>query len=164
MFEAECELSSTCDVDQLSMKAHLARSLGSTSILAPFTAGRVGVLLRSSAVGAAAACTAGPAGNICGSKWYIKGNDGTSGLGQQLSAVEVIYALLVNQTDAPMTLNNVHIRNEPPTVTYLEPLPAPPSSTAKPLYGAENKASKVLGALFALSSTVLFAILFAVIM
>lgn len=89
MFEAECELSSTCDVDQLSMKAHLARSLGSASILAPFTAGKVGVLLRSSAVGAAA-CTAGPAGNMCGSKWYIKGNDGTSGLGQQLSAAEVI--------------------------------------------------------------------------
>lgn len=63
-----------------------------------------------------------------------------------------------------MTLNNVHIRNEPPTVTYLEPLPAPPSSTAKPLYGAENKASKVLGVLFALLLTVLFAILFAVIM
>lgn len=62
MFEAQCELASTCDVDQLSFKAYLARWLAGTSQLAPFTAGRVGELLRASAIGASAACTAGPYG------------------------------------------------------------------------------------------------------
>jgi hypothetical protein len=88
MFEAECELSSTCNVDQASMKAFLARWLADASILAPFTAGRVGTLLRTSAIGAAAACTAGPYGNTCSNKWYINGGDGTSRLGQQLSVVD----------------------------------------------------------------------------
>ena len=164
MFEAECEFSSTCDVDQLSMKAYLARWLAATSMLAPFTAGRVGTLLRTSAMGAAAACTGGPYGNTCGTKWYINGSDGTGGLGQQLSAVEVMYALLVNETEPPMTLNNVRIRNEPPAVMSLRPLPAAPSSTATPLYGADNEASKVSGVLFAFFSTFALAILFATIM
>jgi mannan endo-1,6-alpha-mannosidase len=164
MFEAECELSSTCDVDQLSFKAYLARWLAGTSMLAPFTAGRVGTLLRTSAAGAAAACTGGPYGNTCGAKWYINGSDGTGGLGQQLSAVEVIYALLVNETAPPITLNNVRIRDEPATVTSLRPLPAAPSSTAKPLYGADNEATKVSGALFAFPLTIALAILFAITM
>ena len=166
MFEAQCELSSTCNVDQMSMKAYLARWLASTSILAPFTAGRVGTLLRTSAIGAAAACTGGPYGNTCGMKWYINGSDGTSGVGQQLSAMEVMYALLVNETEPPMTLSNVRIRDEPPSVTSLRPLPAPPSSTAKPLYGADSEASKVSGVLLAFSSTLALAlvILFALMM
>jgi mannan endo-1,6-alpha-mannosidase len=92
MFEAECELSSTCNVDQVSMEAFLARRLAGASILAPFTAGRVGTLLRTSAIGAAAACTAGPYGNTCGNEWYINGSDGTSRFGQQLSVVGYIRA------------------------------------------------------------------------
>ena len=92
MFEAECGLSSTYNVDQVSMKAFLARWLADASILAPFTAGRVGTLLRASAIGAAAACTAGPYGNTCGNKWYINDSDGTTRLGQQLSVVDYIRA------------------------------------------------------------------------
>jgi mannan endo-1,6-alpha-mannosidase len=164
MFEAQCELSSTCNVDQVSMKAYLARWLAGTSILAPFTAGRVGTLLRASALGAAAACTAGPYGNTCGNKWYISGSDGTSGLGQQLSAVEIMYALLVNETSPPMTLSNVRIRDEQPSATSLRPLSAPPSSSAIPLYGADNEASKVSGVLFAFFSAFALAIVFAIIM
>ena len=64
MFEAECELTGTCDVDQLSFKAYLARWLAGTSLMAPFTAGRVGMLLRASAIGASYACTGGPYGEI----------------------------------------------------------------------------------------------------
>jgi len=147
MFEAQCELTSRCDVDQLSMKAYLARWLAGTSLLAPFAAGRVGTLLRASAIGAASACTAGPYGNTCGEKWYIDGSDGTSGLGQQLSAMEVMYALLVNETAPPMTVNDVQIRNEPAAVTSLNPVPAAPSMTAKPLYGHKNEAGAGSGVL-----------------
>jgi mannan endo-1,6-alpha-mannosidase len=133
MFEAMCEQRSACNVDQASFKAYLARWLAATSLLAPFTAGRVGTILQTSAMGAAAACTAGPYGNTCGAKWYINASDGTSGLGQQLAAMEVMYALLVNETTPPAYLPNVVIRNEPANVTSVAP--ALPSDTRRPLVG-----------------------------
>jgi mannan endo-1,6-alpha-mannosidase len=132
MFEAMCEKSSTCNVDQYSMKAYLARWLAGTSLLAPYTAGRIGELLRASAIGASNACTAGPFGNTCGSKWYLKGTDGTSGLGQQLSALEAMYALLVNGTTPPSVLNSVRIRDAPPNVATVPPNPS--ANRARPLY------------------------------
>ena len=57
--------------------------------------------------------------------------------------MEVMYALLVNETAPPMTLSNVHIRSEPASVTSLRPLPAAPTTTAKPLYGSKNEASQI---------------------
>jgi mannan endo-1,6-alpha-mannosidase len=155
LFEAMCEQRSACNVDQFSFKAYLARWLAATSLLAPFTAARVGVIIQTSAMGAAAACTAGPYGNTCGAKWYINASDGTSGLGQQLAAMEVMYALLVNETTPPAYLPNVVIRNEPANVTSVTP--ALPSSTSRPLVGpgpaadaSEKSANmKAIGALVA---------------
>ena len=132
MFEAACEKKSICNVDQLSMKAYLSRWLAGTSLLAPYTAGRIGGLLRASAIGASNACTSGTIGNTCGAKWYINGWDGTSGLGQQQSAMEVMYALLVNETTPPSVLNSVRIRDAPPNVPML--LPNPSANSARPLY------------------------------
>jgi mannan endo-1,6-alpha-mannosidase len=108
MFEPLCEKNSICNADQYSMKAYLARWLAGTSLLAPYTAGRVGKLLRASAVGASNACTAG---STCGAKWYMDGSDGTSGLGQQLSAMEVFHGLLVNRTMPPSRLNTIRTRD-----------------------------------------------------
>jgi len=93
MFEAACELHNSCNTDQWSMKAYLSRWLATTSLLAPYTAGRIGALLRASALGAAAACTSGAYGNTCGSKWFINGFNNIAGLGQQLSALEVVTAV-----------------------------------------------------------------------
>jgi hypothetical protein len=84
-----------------------------------------------------------------GNKWYINRSDGTSGLGQQLSVAEVIYAPLVNETEPPVALSNVRIRDEPLLVTSLRPLPAAPGGTAEPLYGTNNEGSKVSGVLYA---------------
>ena len=50
--------------------------------------------LFASAKGAAAQCSGGKSGNICGSAWYQKKWDGTEGLGQDLSALEVILAIM----------------------------------------------------------------------
>ena len=137
MFEAECELDESCDIDQLSMKAYLTRWLAGTSMMAPFTAGRVGEILRASAQGAAAACTGGLNGTVCGSKWYLGGWDGTTGLGQELCAMEAMYALLVNQTNPPATLGNVSIQTAPLTATMAGTatrlLPSA-SSSARPLF------------------------------
>jgi mannan endo-1,6-alpha-mannosidase len=152
MFEAMCEKSSTCNVDQFSMKAYLARWLAGTSMLAPYTAGRVGALLRASAVGAASACNAGQVANTCGSKWYINGSDGTSGLGQQLSAMEVMYSLLVNQTLPPSVFNSVRIPQAPPDVANVSA--DPPANQRRPLYDSGDQIQVTHWPLFA-STTVL---------
>lgn len=103
LYEQQCEITYSCNVDQLSFKAYLARWLAGTSIMVPATQGTVGRILRASAVGAASACT----GNHCGARWYLGKWDGTTGLGQCLSALEVITSLLVNGTSAPLTLKKV---------------------------------------------------------
>ena len=118
LFEAACELSSSCNTDQLSMKAYLIRWMAATSMMAPFTAGRIGEVLRASAQGAAASCTGGKNRDACGSKWYIRGWDGTSGLGQELCAMEAMYALMVNQTNPPAVQSNVNIQPAPPSPTH----------------------------------------------
>lgn len=137
LFEAQCELDMTCNVDQMSMKAYLIRWMAGTSVIAPFTAGRVGEVLRASAQGAAASCTGGPYGNTCGTKWYIDEWDATEGLGQQLCALEAMYALLVNETNPPTNYPNVVIEPAPPlpdiTATISEQ-PPKASETARPLH------------------------------
>lgn len=136
MFEAVCELDNSCNVDQWSMKAYLTRWLANTSILAPYTAGRIGTLLRASALGAAAACTSGVYGNTCGSKWYVNGFNNITGLGQQLSALEAVTALLVNDTIPPRTQPQVTILVPPPDalpITTIAPT-SNPNATANPLH------------------------------
>lgn len=137
VFEAACETTNSCNTDQLSMKAYLIRWMAATTKVAPFTAGRVGDILRASAQGAAASCTGGPYNDTCGFKWYLGAWDGTTGLGQELCALEAMYALLVNQTNPPASSWNVAIQPAVPSptipVTATESLPTA-SATARPLH------------------------------
>lgn len=137
IFEAACETTNSCNTDQLSMKAYLIRWMAATTKVAPFTAGRVGDILRASAQGAAASCTGGAYNDTCGSKWYLGAWDGTTGLGQDLCALEAMYALLVNQTNPPASSRNVAIQPAVPSptipVTATELLPTA-SATARPLH------------------------------
>lgn len=102
MFEV-CENSAKgCNLDQQSFKAYLARWMAKTAILAPFTKDKVTTYLTKSAAAAAGACTGD--NNACGSKWYTGDFDGTTGIGQQLSALEVTQALLMlKQGTVPST-------------------------------------------------------------
>ncbi|KAJ9642689.1 hypothetical protein H2204_002337 [Knufia peltigerae] len=104
MVEQACELDWSCDVDQFSFKAYLARWMADTTVLVPHLKGRVGGLLKSSAKVAVKACTnvdAGDARFKCGAHWYMGKWDGSIGVGQSLSVLEVVQSLLVNDTKAP---------------------------------------------------------------
>ncbi|KAF2849830.1 glycoside hydrolase family 76 protein, partial [Plenodomus tracheiphilus IPT5] len=97
MYEWACETGVSgrhCNLDQQSFKAYLARFIAKTAVMAPFTKDTITKYLKASAVGAAKSCSGGADGATCGSKWYTGGWDGTSGVGQQLSALEVTQALL----------------------------------------------------------------------
>ncbi|KAJ9635166.1 hypothetical protein H2201_003299 [Coniosporium apollinis] len=117
MYEAACETVGTCNLDQQSFKAYLSRWLAKTSVLVPFTAPAIRTLLRTSAAAAARSCSGGADGVTCGSKWYTGAWDGTSGVGQQLSAMEVTQALLIEDAPAPVHEPDVYIGPAPPMAT-----------------------------------------------
>jgi mannan endo-1,6-alpha-mannosidase len=103
MEEQACEnvgAAGTCNTDQLSFKAYFTAWLAQTTVLAPFTFTTIAPLLAASAKGAAAACSGGNQGTTCGFKWTTSSYDGTTGVGQQMSALGAINAALIQVPQA----------------------------------------------------------------
>ncbi|EPS40440.1 hypothetical protein H072_5734 [Dactylellina haptotyla CBS 200.50] len=89
--EIQCQDSDTCNADQPSFKAYLSRWMGYTAQVAPYTYNDIMPRLRKNAQLAAATCVGQPGGTACGLKWNVGATwDGKYGLGEQLSALEVI--------------------------------------------------------------------------
>lgn len=104
MYEVACEPTNTCDTDNYSFKAYLSRWMAASIKYAPFINGTVMNLLQKSATAAALQCSGGPNGQMCGQKWTAGATwDGTMGVGQQMSALEVIQANLIAQVPVPVT-------------------------------------------------------------
>ncbi|KAK9452010.1 glycosyl hydrolase family 76-domain-containing protein [Limtongia smithiae] len=104
MTEVACERNNQCNTDERSFKAYFARFMGLTAILAPFTYDRLmGYLQTTVTNGLAQSCVGGSDGVTCGTTWLVQGWDGTWGLGQEMSALEVVQNLLVSQVPAPYT-------------------------------------------------------------
>lgn len=104
MVETYCEPSNTCNTDNWSFKAYLSRWMAATTKMAPWTYDIVMERIRASAAGAALQCSGGSSGTLCGMKWTEGAKyDGTTGVGQQMSALEVIQSLLISRVAAPVT-------------------------------------------------------------
>ncbi|ORY67662.1 family 76 glycoside hydrolase, partial [Pseudomassariella vexata] len=105
MFEVACEGVGLCDVDQQSFKAYLSRWMAATTKWAPWTYNTIKPLMESSAAAAAKQCTGGSNGRMCGLKWANNsGNwDGTIGVGQQMAAMEIVLANMIQKAEAPVT-------------------------------------------------------------
>jgi mannan endo-1,6-alpha-mannosidase len=104
LFEVACETNGKCDNDQMSFKAYLARWMAATTKQAPWTYDTVMSRLKPSAQAAAAQCNGAPTGRVCGIKWTDNGTwDGTSGPGQQMSALEVVQSCLISEVAGPLT-------------------------------------------------------------
>jgi mannan endo-1,6-alpha-mannosidase len=102
MEEQACEQVNTCDTDQLSFKAYFSSWLAGTSLLAPFTSTIINSYLSPSAKAAATQCDAGSSGTQCGFKWSVgTANDGTTGIGQSMSALGVLQSSIVAVPVAP---------------------------------------------------------------
>lgn len=95
MQEQACESANTCDTDQLSFKTYFSSWLAATATLAPFTYNQIAPLLATSARAAAKICNGGNSGTQCGSKWTTGTNDGSFGIGQQMSALGAIQSSLI---------------------------------------------------------------------
>ncbi|KZM24258.1 Mannan endo-1,6-alpha-mannosidase [Ascochyta rabiei] len=138
MYEWACETGEsgrTCNLDQQSFKAYLSRFMAKTAAVAPFTKGTITKYLTASAVGAAKSCSGGDDKVTCGSKWYTGSWDGTSGVGQQLAALEVTHALL------SLKQNIVPVKNSSPKPKSTTTAAPKPSSTpaAKPTTAFSSK-------------------------
>lgn len=105
MTEVACEGVHLCDNDELSFKAYLARWMAATTKWAPWTYSTIKPLLEASAAAAAVQCTGGNNGRMCGHMWANNSGkwDGTTGVGQQMAAMEVVLATMIQKLDAPVT-------------------------------------------------------------
>ncbi|KFY23310.1 hypothetical protein V493_05930 [Pseudogymnoascus sp. VKM F-4281 (FW-2241)] len=90
-----------------SFKAYLTRWMAAATLIAPFTYDTISKLLLTSAKAAAAQCIGGDNGRACGLRWVHEGKmgnwDGTTGVGQEMAALEVIQSTLIGQTSGPVT-------------------------------------------------------------
>lgn len=104
MTEVACEPVNLCDVDQQSFKAYLSRWMAATTKWAPWTYTKIKPLMESSAKAAASQCKGGDNGRMCGLKWTDEGKyDGSTGVGQQMAAMEVVLANLIHEVKEPVT-------------------------------------------------------------
>jgi mannan endo-1,6-alpha-mannosidase len=136
-----CEPSGKCNLDQRSFKAYLARFMVKTATAMPSTKETIAKYLKSSAKAAAKACPVGDGLN-CGAVWYTGTTDGVTGLGQQLSALEVTQALLaIKQHSIPSAGDDAKPQPEPsstkstvastPAATYTSSSVAPTSTSSR---------------------------------
>jgi mannan endo-1,6-alpha-mannosidase len=108
-YEVTCEATLIhCTIDMLSYKAYLVRWIAAATKVAPFIYDAVIAVLQSSAAAAALQCSGSPSdhpnGRMCGLSWSKGAQwDGTSGVGQQMAALEVIQSNLIQQAKAPLT-------------------------------------------------------------
>lgn len=103
IFESACESINTCNVDQRSFKAYLARWMAHTAVKAPFTYPALKPILEASAKAAVSTCTAGNDGSQCGLRWWTGSNDGSLGVGEQMSVLEVVQSNLIDVAPGPVT-------------------------------------------------------------
>ncbi|GAD91614.1 glycosyl hydrolase family 76 protein [Paecilomyces variotii No. 5] len=102
MTEVACENNGKCNVDQRSFKAYLTRWMAATIKLAPFTHDLLMPKLQASAIAAAQQCS-GP-DNACGLRWTMMGQfDGSLGVGEQMSAMEIFQSNLIDLAAGPVT-------------------------------------------------------------
>jgi mannan endo-1,6-alpha-mannosidase len=128
MYEWACETGESgrhCNLDQQSFKAYLSRFMAKTAIMAPFTKDTITKYLKASAVGAAKSCSGGTDGTTCGSKWYTGAWDGTSGVGQQLSALEVTQSLLMIMKNIMPAKMDSESKPEPTAIVNPKPSSTP---------------------------------------
>lgn len=127
MTEVACEPVGTCDSDNYAFKGLTAQWMGEAAQIAPFTTDKISGYLQSSAEAAAAQCSGGHNGTACGSRWTRPRYDGKTGLGQELSAMNVFLANLAVNSSAPTTTNTTAATQAKDASQ--SPSPSPSSST-----------------------------------
>ncbi|OMP86218.1 Mannan endo-1,6-alpha-mannosidase DCW1 [Diplodia seriata] len=101
--EVACEKSGTCNMDQRSFKAFLARWMAATTKVAPWTTSTLDPILKASREAAAKACTEADGKTVCGLQWTTGSFDGTTGVGENMAVLEVMSTALISHVEGPLT-------------------------------------------------------------
>lgn len=96
IYEPACESSGNCNVDEQSFKAYVARFVGLTMQVAPYTKDTLLPTIEASAAAAVTTCSGGTDGNTCGYTWLTGAYDGMYGLGEQMAALEMTQQLMIS--------------------------------------------------------------------
>ncbi|KAI1304566.1 mannan endo-1,6-alpha-mannosidase DCW1-like protein [Xylaria venustula] len=130
MYEHACELYDTCNTDMKSFKGYLSRFMAATTQMMPSTHREVQELLGASAVGAAKACSGEDNGTVCGQKWYVGGYDGNPGLGQQMTALETVQALLAFEAQPPLKYGEIkRVKGDTPSASMITTVSTPTATS-----------------------------------
>lgn len=113
IYESSCEPYNTCNDNNYSFKSYLIRWLAATAKLAPFVHDQIMPILQGTAKAAAAQCTGGNSGTMCGMKWTDGKWDGTQGVGQQMGVLQAVTAPLIDS--CPSIDNNKVSPSSPPS-------------------------------------------------
>lgn len=111
IFEPPCEPTDGCTTDDYSFKGYALKWMALTTQMMASTYDKLSPYLLATAEAAASQCTGTAAasegfqlsGIACGFNWASGAYDGTSGVGQQMSALQSVYATLVQTAPAPYT-------------------------------------------------------------
>ena len=76
--------------------------MAATTKVAPWTHDTIMPLLQTSAQAAATSCSGGDTGTACGMRWTTGNWDGSQGVGEQMSALEVIQSNLIDFVPGPV--------------------------------------------------------------
>ncbi|KAK7534570.1 mannan endo-1,6-alpha-mannosidase DCW1 precursor [Phyllosticta citricarpa] len=101
--EVACEPNNKCNVDQRSFKAYISRWMAYTTKVAPWTTPKLEPILKASREAAVKTCTGGDDGNQCGLRWTTGSFDGSTGVGEQMAALEVFGTALIAKVSGPVT-------------------------------------------------------------
>jgi mannan endo-1,6-alpha-mannosidase len=103
IYERMCQQSGNCNNDQRSFKSIFSRCLGQSARLVSSYTDKIMDLINKSAQGAASSCSGGSDGHTCGINWSYGSWDGWYGLGEQISALEIMQNTLVMVVPPPLT-------------------------------------------------------------
>lgn len=101
-----------------SFKSYFARFMAASTKWMPQLYEQFQPFFEASANAAAAACTgtvAGLYGNACGFKWITGSFDGTYGFGQQMDALQILQANIIQQAPSPVTASSGGITHGDPS-------------------------------------------------
>lgn len=103
MYEAACQPTGRCNNDQRCFKAIFSRFLGLTCLMAPAMNSDIQSYLADTIPGVQASCSGGTDGHTCGLNWGNSSWDGFYGLGEQMSALELLLNTLVWEKPPPLS-------------------------------------------------------------
>lgn len=114
IYEPPCEPQDTCTTDDYSFKGYALKWLALTTQMMASTYDTIYPYLEATAKAAASQCTGTADGSqgfvlngiACGFKWESNAYDGTSGVGQQMSALQAVIFTLVKDGPVPYTANS----------------------------------------------------------